>query len=189
MNNLTNSILMNMYYQGSINDKKGDNMAYIDTNDPNIVIEVERKNNTNNIWNNNLYNRYIIYLRFKDVMTNRVILELSLYNIEDVKCLLDLIEEWISFNYTYDFNYTYEMVYPLYNNNYYNGISNSIHLSYKKEFIMYIDQYDKNTDTNIHRLTISLGYDDKYLYEFIDTVFFVCLIDIVDNPEGLLPGQ
>lgn len=183
-----NLILMNMYDQGSIISKGDENMsAYVNTNERNIVIELERKNNTNNLWNNNLSNRYISYIRFKDIFTNRYLLELTIYDINEVKLLFDMIDEW------YSFNCSYEMVYPLNNNNYHNGISHSIHLSrenvkqiinndgnidYIQKFYMYIDQYDKNTNTNIRRLTINMGEDDTCIQDFIDTAFFILLVDI-----------
>lgn len=186
-----NLILMNMYDQGSIISKGDENMsAYVNTNERNIVIELERKNNTNNLWNNNLSNRYISYIRFKDIFTNRYLLELTIYDINDVKLLFDMIDEWYSFNCSYD------MVYPLNDINYHNGISHNIILSRNlnkvidsngnevsytytpEDYYMYIDQYDKNTNTTIRRLTINMGNDDTCIQDFIDTAFFILLVDI-----------
>lgn len=188
MDRLTNLILMDMYDQGSIIPEGDENMsAYVNTNESHIVIELERKNNTNNLWNNSLSSRYISYIRFKDIFTNRYLLELVIYDINEIKLLFDMIDEWYSFNCSYD------MIYPLNDNNYHNGITHNIHLSkenvnkiidnngnisYTEEYYLYIDQYDKNTNTTIRRLSINMGNDDTYIQDFISTAFFILLVDI-----------
>ena len=188
MDRITRLILMDMYNQGNIISGGDENMsAYVNTNESHIVIELERKNNTSNIWTNDMSNRYICYIRFKDIFTNRYLLELTIYDVSLIKLLYDMISEWYSFNCSYD------MVYPLYDNNYYNGISHNIHLSkenitkvtdangnisYTEEYFMYVDQYDKNTNSYIRRLSISMGNDDTFIQDFIDTAFFIFLVDI-----------
>jgi hypothetical protein len=181
------SILINMKKQGIIFTEDESNMsAYSKTNESNIIIEYERIKNKGNIWNNNINNRYVSFIRFKDTITNICLLELTIYNIDEIILFIDLVNEWFSFNCSYD------MVFPL-SNNINNHIRQNIHFSientgefiddngyknYIKEYFLLIEQYDNNSEMNITRIKVSMGTDETYIQDMIDTMFFVFCLDL-----------
>lgn len=189
MDRNTLHIMMNMIGQGLDIREENDTVSICKTANPGIIIELERKENTGNIWNKEISTIYLCYMRFKDIITNRCLLEINLNSVDNIMMLLNLLEEWYSFNCSYD------MVYPLDNNTYCNSNRQNLHFSidnmdkyYNKtelpNYTIYVNEYNPITNENITRIKVNMGTGDEYIRTLMDNMFFTFCIDI---PEYYCP--
>jgi hypothetical protein len=172
------------------------------SNDGSILIEMTRtKSDMHSLWSSTPSDEYYssrVTISFKDALTKRTILDIHT-NPSMVSCMLDSIESWISFNYSYDcicplgytdiMGNTYEFSFTIMNcNNQYAFptdplLKDTYQFPYK--YFLEILQYNPIEERIISRLKVELeevsDVDENTvqnngkctLYDFCDMLFYV----------------
>lgn len=192
------SLLINMYCQGNIS-KEGDNIIKFIPKNNNIYLEMERKEysktfiNESNISPGNDYKGYHCIFRWKDRITNRVLLELD-SEVSYVFKMFDVIEEWMSYNNSFEsicqmtpmlpngsifmFVFTIEDVAQY-------TINNTIYPTEEPEYVLLVKEYNTSTEQMIDRIKMVFSYNnetsDCSINDFMDLAFFVYCIDIAGD--------
>lgn len=202
--NTTMHVLSNMNELGYINNSGNDDVSgSLVSNDGSVIIEMKRsKSDVHDIWSSEPSDPYYsrrITITFKDSLTKRTIIEIHT-NPSMVSALLDSVESWISFNYSYDcicpleytdiMGNTYEFSFSLVDCNNsnvfpYDIVNGNSYPKYPYKYILEILQYNSTEERMIPRLKIELeclAEVDEYtvsnigkctLYDFCDMLFYV----------------
>lgn len=191
------NLLYEMYYAGILN--KGDDnnfMMRFNSLDNSIYVEFERKEYSNTFINesnvspgNDNFTGYFCIYRFKDCITDRVLLEIN-SPIEYTFSMYDIIEEWMSFNNSYECIIAITPQLPNGSSFFFTlnlfdienySIQNTVSTKDYPDYVLTVREYNIYTERFIDRVKLLLGYSnevtDSSLEDFINSSFFVFCID------------